>query len=68
MAGRFVPLGARDVGGIIQAYGAFLRSARAPEFAEDAGQQRALDAFTRARLIRLCQIVDFPWEITSDQF
>ena len=42
MAGRFVRLGARDVGGIIQSAGTFLCSARAPEFATDAGQQQAL--------------------------
>jgi 6-phosphofructokinase 1 len=46
MAGRFVQLGARDVGGIIQSAGTMLCSARAPEFVTDAGQQRALDAMT----------------------
>ena len=46
MAGRFVQLGARDVGGIIQSAGTMLCSARAPEFMTDAGQQRALDAMT----------------------
>lgn len=44
MAGRIVPLGRRDVGGIIQSAGTMLRSARAPEFKTDAGQERALDA------------------------
>ena len=43
MEGRFVQLGARDVGGIIQFAGTLLCSARAPEFATDAGQRRALD-------------------------
>jgi len=47
MAGRFVRLGARDVGGIIQSAGTFLCSARAPEFATDAGQQQALEALAR---------------------
>jgi 6-phosphofructokinase 1 len=44
MAGRFVPLGARDVGGVLQLGGTFLGSARSPEFKEARGQQRALDA------------------------
>ena len=44
MDGRFVPLGARDVGGIIQRGGTMLGSARAPAFKEEAGQRRALDA------------------------
>lgn len=47
MAGRFVPLGPRDVGGIIQSAGTFLRSARSPEFRTDGGQRQALDALAR---------------------
>ena len=47
MSGRFIQLGARDVGGIIQPAGTILCCARAPEFATDAGQQQALDALTR---------------------
>jgi 6-phosphofructokinase 1 len=47
MAGRFVPLGARDVGGVIQLGGTFLGSARSPEFRDARGQQRALDALAR---------------------
>lgn len=43
MAGSFVQLGARDVGGIIQSAGTLLRSARAPEFVTADGQRRALD-------------------------
>jgi 6-phosphofructokinase 1 len=43
MAGRLVPLGARDVGGIIQLGGTLLGSARAPEFKDETGQRRALD-------------------------
>jgi 6-phosphofructokinase 1 len=32
LAGNFIPLGARDVGGIIQRGGTMLGSARCPEF------------------------------------
>ncbi len=39
----FEPLQARDVGGIIQRGGTVLGSARAPEFATEAGRARALD-------------------------
>jgi 6-phosphofructokinase 1 len=56
MDGRFVQLGARDVGGIIQSAGTLLCSARSPEFATDAGQQRALDALTRRGLDALVVI------------
>lgn len=42
MAGDFVPLGARDVGGIIQHGGTMLGSARCNEFKTEAGQQQAL--------------------------
>src|SRR6185312_9398257 len=38
----FVFLGARDVSGIIQQGGTILKSARAPEFTQEAIQQRAL--------------------------
>jgi 6-phosphofructokinase 1 len=44
MAGSLVPLGARDVGGIVHLGGTFLRSARSREFKGAAGQRRALDA------------------------
>jgi 6-phosphofructokinase 1 len=40
--GRVQPLGARDVGGIIQRGGTILGSARAPEFHTEEGQVRAL--------------------------
>jgi 6-phosphofructokinase 1 len=50
MAGRCVQLGARDVGGIIQSAGTLLRTARAPEFMTDEGQEQALDALNRKRL------------------
>ncbi len=56
MDGRFVQLGARDVGGIIQSAGTVLCSARAPDFATDAGQQRALDALARRGLDALVVI------------
>jgi 6-phosphofructokinase 1 len=42
MDGESVPLGARDVGGILERGGTILGSARAPEFGEGAGQTRAL--------------------------
>ena len=42
MGGEFIPLGARAVGGILERGGTVLGSARAPEFAEQAGQTRAL--------------------------
>lgn len=56
MAGRFVPLGARDVGGIIQSAGTFLRSARAPAFTTGEGQQQAMDALARHGLDALVVI------------
>lgn len=42
IAGNFVPLGARDVGGIIQQGGTLLGSARAPEFETEDGRLKAL--------------------------
>src|SRR5215213_7779507 len=42
IAGRFVPLGARDVGGIIQQGGTMLGSARCPEFKTVEGREQAL--------------------------
>jgi 6-phosphofructokinase 1 len=42
MGGEFVPLGARDVGGILERGGTVLGSARDPEFMEERGQTRAL--------------------------
>lgn len=56
MDGRIVQLGARDVGGIIQAAGTLLCSARAPDFVTDAGQQRALDTLARRGLDALVVI------------
>ena len=43
IAGRFNPLTARDVGGIIERGGTFLGSARSPEFPTHAGLKAALD-------------------------
>ncbi len=42
IAGKFIPLGRRDVGGIIGQGGTFLGSARCPEFRSDAGRDAAL--------------------------
>jgi 6-phosphofructokinase 1 len=42
MEGAFIPLGPRDVGGIIQRGGTMLGSARSLEFKTDAGRQKAL--------------------------
>jgi 6-phosphofructokinase 1 len=50
MDGRLIPLGARDVGGIIQLGGTILRSARCPEFKDHAGQQRAVETLADRRV------------------
>ena len=42
--GIFTPMGARDVGGIIQRGGTVLGSARCPEFMEEAGQLKGIRA------------------------
>lgn len=47
IAGEFRPLGARDVGGIIQLGGTILGSARCPEFEAAAGQRKALEQLRR---------------------
>lgn len=44
MTGQFAPLGARDVGGVIQQGGTILGTARAPEFQTPEGQRTALGA------------------------
>jgi 6-phosphofructokinase 1 len=56
MEGSLVPLGARDVGGIIQLGGTFLGSARSPEFRRESGQRRALDALARHQVDALVVI------------
>ena len=48
IAGRFVELGARDVGGIIQQGGTVLGSARSPEFRTPEGQETAVRALGEA--------------------
>ena len=42
ITGKFIPLGTRDVGGIIQRGGTILGSARCEEFRTEAGQSKAL--------------------------
>jgi 6-phosphofructokinase 1 len=42
LAGKFVPLGARDVGGIMQRGGTMLGSARCPEFMTEGGRLEAV--------------------------
>jgi len=46
-AGEMTPLGARDVGGILQLGGTILGSARCPEFRTEAGRRKALQALQR---------------------
>jgi 6-phosphofructokinase 1 len=41
---KFIPLGARDVGGVIQKGGTFLGSARCEEFRTEAGRQKGIRA------------------------
>ncbi len=43
MSGKIMPMGVREVGGIIQQGGTVLGSARAPEFKEIAGREKALE-------------------------
>ena len=56
MGGEFVPLGARDVGGILERGGTVLGSARAPEFAEAAGHTRALHKLKKRNIEALIVI------------
>ncbi len=44
IAGDAIPMGARDVGGIIQRGGTILGSARSPEFMTEAGRRKAVSA------------------------
>jgi 6-phosphofructokinase 1 len=48
--GATVPLGSRDVSGIIQQGGTFLGTARCPEFATREGRDQALDYLSRQRI------------------
>jgi len=56
ISGDFVPLGPRDVGGIIQRGGTCLRSARSPEFKTEAGRNKAFAAL-QARQIDAAIII-----------
>jgi 6-phosphofructokinase 1 len=46
--GEYMPLGLRDVGGIIQQGGTILGSARCPEFMEEAGRRQAIEKMSVA--------------------
>jgi 6-phosphofructokinase 1 len=48
--GIFTPMGARDVGGIIQRGGTILGSARCPEFIEEEGQLKAIRALRQENI------------------
>ncbi|HUG40867.1 MAG TPA: ATP-dependent 6-phosphofructokinase [Longimicrobiales bacterium] len=50
LEGRFLPLGARDVGGIIQQGGTVLGSARSTEFRTGEGQARAIEVLLEQRI------------------
>ncbi len=56
IAGNFVPLGARDVGGIIQQGGTVLGSARCPEFKTEDGRLKALRELHRREVEALVVI------------
>ena len=55
-AGDFAPLGARDVGGIIQRGGTALGSARCPEFKMEEARKKALDQLGRRNVSALVVI------------
>src|SRR5262245_31147586 len=46
IAGDLIPLGARDVGGIIQQAGTILGSARSTEFRMESGRRKAIEHLT----------------------
>lgn len=50
IAGDFIPLGTRDVGGIIGRGGTILGSTRSPEFMTEPGRQKALSTLKTQRL------------------
>jgi len=56
IAGDLIPLGARDVGGIIQQGGTMLGSTRCPDFKTDAGISRALDTLRGHGIVGLVVI------------
>jgi 6-phosphofructokinase 1 len=56
MAGNFIPLGDREVGGIMQKGGTMLGSARSPEFKTEAGRTKAIRELTQAGIEALIVI------------
>lgn len=54
--GKFIPLDARSVGGIIHTGGTMLGSARSPEFSTDAGRHRALTRLSEKKIDALIAI------------
>jgi 6-phosphofructokinase 1 len=56
IAGDFLSLGARDVGGIIQRGGTALWSARCPEFKAEGARKKALDNLRRSNISSLVVI------------
>lgn len=56
IGGQLVPLGARDVGGIVQRGGTVLGSARCPEFTTEAGRRQALRVLEEAGIEALVVI------------
>jgi 6-phosphofructokinase 1 len=54
--GNFIPLGARDVGGIMQRGGTVLGSARSAEFKTEEGRRKALDCLKAAGIDALAVI------------
>ncbi len=56
IAGEFIPLGARNVGGIIHLGGTMLGSARSLEFKTDAGRAKAIEALRRQEIDALVVI------------
>lgn len=56
ISGKIIPLGPRDVGGIIQKGGTILGSARCPEFKTEAGQRMAIRSMNEAGIDALVVI------------
>jgi len=56
IGGEILPLGARDVGGIIHLGGTMLGTSRCVEFKSDAGQQEAMQQLQRQRISSLVVI------------
>ena len=71
--GVTVPLGSRDVSGIVQQGGTFLGTARCPEFATREGRDRALDYLSKQRIEVLIVIggngsQQGAWELSKEGF